>query len=73
MCSPATPMIADVLIEELLNASVENITKKLRLLTKYLDNIFYIVKKKEGEKYTNEKIKQDNNLNLERYQHHLDN
>ncbi|XP_058981910.1 uncharacterized protein LOC131805779 [Musca domestica] len=49
MGSPASPIIADVVMEVLLDVSVEKMTTKPRLLSKYVDDIFCIIKKTEIE------------------------
>lgn len=49
MGSPASPIIADIIMEELLDASIQKMTSKPRFLTKYVDDIFGIVKKTDVE------------------------
>lgn len=44
MGSPASPIIADLIMEELLDNCMEKFKCKPRLLTKYVDDIFAIVK-----------------------------
>lgn len=44
MGSPASPIIADIVMEELLDTCLEHLDTKPRLLTKYVDDIFAIVK-----------------------------
>lgn len=45
MGSPASPVISDVVMEKLLDVSIEKMNTKPRILTKYVDDIFAIVKK----------------------------
>lgn len=47
MGSPASPVIADIVMEELLDASLDKMTYKPRILTKYVDDLFAIIKKDE--------------------------
>lgn len=47
MGSPASPVIADILMEVLLDTSLEKMTRKPRILTKYVDDLFCIVKRDE--------------------------
>lgn len=44
MGSPASPVIADIVMEELLMKFEENAPHEPRLLTKYVDDLFAIVK-----------------------------
>ncbi|XP_075160288.1 uncharacterized protein LOC142233293 [Haematobia irritans] len=48
MGSPASPIIADIIMEELLDVSLSKIPKP-RIITKYVDDIFAIVKKTDVE------------------------
>ncbi|XP_067613178.1 uncharacterized protein [Eurosta solidaginis] len=47
MGSPASPVIADIVMEELLTRFENETTSKPRLLTKYVDDLFAIVKTEE--------------------------
>ncbi|XP_073847788.1 uncharacterized protein [Musca autumnalis] len=47
MGSPISPIIADIIMEKLLDESMEKLTTKPRILTKYVDDIFCIVKRDE--------------------------
>ena len=47
MGSPASPIIADIVMEELLDASLEKLMTKPRAVTKYVDDIFCIMKKSD--------------------------
>lgn len=47
MGSPASPIIADIIMEKLLDASIEKMTLKPRFFTKYVDDIFCVIKKSE--------------------------
>ncbi|XP_075150593.1 uncharacterized protein LOC142224694 [Haematobia irritans] len=48
MGSPASPIIADIIMEELLDDVFEKITKP-RIITKYVDDIFAIIKRSDVE------------------------
>lgn len=43
MGSPASPIVADIVMEKLLDTCMDNLTTKPRILTKYVDDIFAIV------------------------------
>lgn len=43
MGSPASPVIADIIMEELLDKSIQKLTNKPRCVTKYVDDLFAIV------------------------------
>lgn len=45
MGSPASPIIADIIMEKLLDVTMEKLKIKPRLLTKYVDDIFAVVRK----------------------------
>lgn len=45
MGSPASPVIADIVMEELLDAAISKMRNKPKILTKYVDDIFSIIKK----------------------------
>ncbi|XP_067636855.1 uncharacterized protein [Eurosta solidaginis] len=47
MGSPASPVIADIIMEELLNNTIEKLVHKPRIMTKYVDDLFAIVKHDE--------------------------
>lgn len=47
MGSPASPVIADVIMEVLLDTSLEKMKKRPKILTKYVDDLFGIVKREE--------------------------
>ncbi|XP_058983463.1 uncharacterized protein LOC131804504 [Musca domestica] len=49
MGSPISPIIADIIMEKLLDETMNKLTIKPRFLTKYVDDIFCIVKKEEVE------------------------
>lgn len=49
MGSPASPVIADIFMEELLTTTFEKLKTKPRLLTKYVDNLFAITKLNEAD------------------------
>lgn len=49
MGSPASPVIADIVMEELIQFAIEKMPTKPRKLTKYVDDLFAIVKKDEVE------------------------
>jgi hypothetical protein len=49
MGSPASPVIADIVMEELLKNTLEKLKTKPRLLTKYVDDLFAITKSNETE------------------------
>lgn len=44
MGSPASPIIADIVMEELLDVSLDKMNDKPRTLTKYVDDLFSIIK-----------------------------
>ena len=44
MGNPASPIIADIILEDLLDNFLEKLTTKPKILTKYVDDIFAIVK-----------------------------
>ena len=54
MGSPISPIIADIVMEAILDEFMSNIVHKPRLLTKYVDDIFAIVKKEEMDNTLNE-------------------
>lgn len=54
MGSPISPIIADIVMEVILDKFMKNITHKPRLLTKYVDDIFAVVRKTEIENTLNE-------------------
>lgn len=43
MGSPASPIVADIVMENLLDSCIEELDKKPKLITKYVDDIFCIV------------------------------
>lgn len=45
MGSPASPVISDIVMEKLLDVSIDQMNVKPRILTKYVDDIFAIIKK----------------------------
>ena len=47
MGSPLSPILADIVMEELLDKSMELVEHKPRLLTKYVDDLFGIIKNDE--------------------------
>lgn len=49
MGSPASPVIADIVMEELLDVSINMMSTKPKILTKYVDDLFGIIKKKDVE------------------------
>jgi len=49
MGSPASPIVADIVMEDLLDKCMQNLPVKPKLLTKYVDDIFAIVKKDQVE------------------------
>ncbi|XP_036339738.1 uncharacterized protein LOC118749054 [Rhagoletis pomonella] len=53
MGSPASPVIADIVMEELLNKFEKDSDSKPRLLTKYVDDLFAIVKTENIDKMLN--------------------
>ncbi|XP_017467171.1 PREDICTED: uncharacterized protein LOC108359711 [Rhagoletis zephyria] len=53
MGSPASPVIADIVMEELLNEFEKDSDSKPRLLTKYVDELFAIVKTEDIDKMLN--------------------
>ena len=44
MGNPASPIIADIILEDLLDSCLEKLTTKPKVITKYVDDIFAIVK-----------------------------
>lgn len=44
MGSPASPVIADIVMEELLDVTMKKMTTKPKIMTKYVDDLFAIVK-----------------------------
>lgn len=49
MGSPASPIIADIVMEELLDVSIKNMKTKPKILTKYVDDLFGIIRKDDIE------------------------
>lgn len=49
MGSPASPVIADIVMEELLDTMIEKLEHKPRLISKYVDDLFCIIKKSAVE------------------------
>lgn len=49
MGSPASPIVADIVMEKLLDTCIGNLTKKPKILTKYVDDLFSIVPECEIE------------------------
>lgn len=47
MGSPASPIMADIVMEILLDTTFETLTEKPKILTKYVDDIFVIIKRTE--------------------------
>ena len=47
MGSPLSPILADIVMEELLNKCMDSLEHKPKLLTKYVDDLFGIIKKDE--------------------------
>ncbi|XP_075157428.1 uncharacterized protein LOC142230673 [Haematobia irritans] len=47
MGSPASPVIADIVMEDLLDDSIGKMPNKPKILTKYVDDLFGIIKKTE--------------------------
>lgn len=47
MGSPASPIIADIVMEKLLDTCLEKLTGKPKIITKYVDDLFCIVKENE--------------------------
>ena len=47
MGSPASPVIADIVMEKLLDSSIQRMYTKPKILTKYVDDIFAVMKKDE--------------------------
>ena len=45
MGSPASPVIADIVMENLLDECMDKLTIKPRFLTKYVDDLFGIIDK----------------------------
>ena len=45
MGSPASPIVSDIFMEELLRACLEKLVEKPKIITKYVDDIFAVVKK----------------------------
>ncbi|XP_075162762.1 uncharacterized protein LOC142235391 [Haematobia irritans] len=50
MGSPASPIIADILMERLLDSCMQKLTIRPKFITKYVDDLFAIVKETEIEK-----------------------
>ncbi|XP_075167633.1 uncharacterized protein LOC142239741 [Haematobia irritans] len=44
MGSPASPIVADILMEKLLDESLRKLTQKPKIITKYVDDLFAIIK-----------------------------
>jgi len=59
MGSPASPVIADIFMENLLEEAINKLTVKPRVLVKYVDDLFAIVKKTE----LNNTLQALNNIN----------
>ncbi|XP_037826543.1 uncharacterized protein LOC119614495 [Lucilia sericata] len=49
MGSPISPIIADIVMEELLETTLDQLENKPRLMTKYVDDLFGILKKDQVE------------------------
>ncbi|XP_075158209.1 uncharacterized protein LOC142231485 [Haematobia irritans] len=47
MGSPASPVIADILMEKLLDTSMDKLKEKPKIMTKYVDDLFAILKEDE--------------------------
>lgn len=47
MGSPASPVIADIIMEELLDITIDKMESKPKIMTKYVDDLFAIVKKND--------------------------
>lgn len=47
MGSPASPVVSDVVMEELLHVSIQKMNRKPKILTKYVDDIFAVINKKD--------------------------
>ncbi|XP_046869398.1 uncharacterized protein LOC124462049 [Drosophila willistoni] len=50
MGSPASPVIADIVMENLLDTTMDKLTRPPRLLTKYVDDIFSIIHQDDIDK-----------------------
>ncbi|XP_075163330.1 uncharacterized protein LOC142235965 [Haematobia irritans] len=50
MGSPASPIVADIMMEKLLDESLRKLTQKPKIITKYVDDLFAIIKETEIER-----------------------
>lgn len=50
MGSPASPVVADIVMEELLDTVINNLEQKPRCVSKYVDDLFCIIKRNNVEK-----------------------
>ncbi|XP_075160352.1 uncharacterized protein LOC142233335 [Haematobia irritans] len=50
MGSPASPIIADILMERLLDSCMQKLEKRPKFITKYVDDLFAIIRETEIEK-----------------------
>ena len=62
MGSPASPIIADIVMEELLDATMGKMMTKPKILIKYVDDLFCIVKKTEIDNTLNVLNSYDRNV-----------